>query len=201
MSVRTRLSLPQLRALLRSLPGRIAGKHPDPEGYADAFFGEFAHFLFQKIHKEFMVKSRGAADSTGLRWKPLAESTKRRKAARFKDFTNRKTAQLTRAGMTTRAARTRALQLAHRRVPIGIDKGDLVASLKPAPARTPYVPTQQQLFERSGQKITFGTQVKHARYFHAHRRIWPTPTRMHPWTQEAVRAGRDALKKKLERNL
>jgi len=76
-TIRVRIPRSQLVGRLRSLPAILSGKSTDPSGneIRDVFFSRFVHHLFGMIHEAFEEKSRGRADSTGEKWKPLSRKT------------------------------------------------------------------------------------------------------------------------------
>ena len=87
------------------------------------------------------------------------------------------------------------------RVPVGIDTGRLEASLRPGhvAGQTTYKPANsEQHVELSEGKLTLGTNVPHASYFHRVRRIYPSIRKIRPWTTTAARAGRDAVLRRLQ---
>lgn len=64
---------------LRGLARALAGKVPDADGAARRVLQAATDRMTQILKKAFDERSRGRADASGLRWKPLAASTLRRK--------------------------------------------------------------------------------------------------------------------------
>jgi len=204
--VNSNLNRDVLLQVLRTLPGRIVGTTPDPEGFAAVFGGTFAHKFFTELHRNFMLRSRGGSDEFGRSWKPLSPATIRRKqhslsqknAAKFKAILKQKTAAFSRTGMPVAQARVKATRLAYaaitQTVPIGIDTGEMEKSLRPGRVvGGRYTAPDKQIADTHGKDWKIGTRVAHAKYFHRKRPLWPPAKQRAVWIKRSVKAGRDAI--------
>lgn len=83
ISVSTNMPRRQLMPLLRRLPAALAGKVDTRVG--GTYRATFVQAMFGHIYKAYLVKAKGRADETGLRWEPLAPSTIAQRPITLKD--------------------------------------------------------------------------------------------------------------------
>lgn len=206
------------RAVLKVKLAAQAIADPDsPLG--SAFTAQLMRGFFARWHDSFMAKTDGGADETGLRWKPLSDGYRARKAsemrrgklsartaqqfARLRELVDRLTSQLIFRGMKPRNARSLAASLAWKTlasdpVLIGIRTHRLEESLQPGAVSGGYyaTPTAFQVAERRGDELLLGTAVvdekarPYAHHFHAARPIYQLSGATH-W---ATGAAGDALR-------
>lgn len=81
-TVHTRMPKQELNALIRALPAMLAGKVPDPHGFAAGFKARCAFTLIGLVKEAFEEKGRGGTGSDGIRWEPLKQSTIERKLSK-----------------------------------------------------------------------------------------------------------------------
>jgi hypothetical protein len=65
----------ELRRLLATVPGILAGRSPDPLGVARGFQLRLSQSLLSQIQTDFLTLSRGGVSRDGRSWPPLAPST------------------------------------------------------------------------------------------------------------------------------
>jgi hypothetical protein len=63
---------PELEAVLRQLPGILAGTEADVGGIARGFKMRVSFAFFSLVKEAFIVKSRGGTDAAGIKWPPLS---------------------------------------------------------------------------------------------------------------------------------
>lgn len=73
--IRWKGSRQQLEAVIRRIPAYIANTTPDVYGIGRNFKVIYGHALLTKVHQAYLIKSTGAADELGNRWKPLTRQT------------------------------------------------------------------------------------------------------------------------------
>ena len=71
----TKGSKRELSKAIRNLPRYIEGSLPDIYGIGRTFKAFYARALWERINRGFEIKSTGAADDTGTKWKPLSPAT------------------------------------------------------------------------------------------------------------------------------
>lgn len=156
VTITVRASKPQVLTLLRTLPAVLAGKHPVPA--TQKLMTRLGLTLQGLVSDAFITKSLGFADNSGLRWKPLAEATIRKKKR------------------TAPANAYRILQ----------EFNDLRDSLRPmsTPEQATQIPPSKplQVFRQEPGRVIIGTSRPHARENHEgilgklpQRRLWPEP--------------------------
>lgn len=69
----------RLYAFLRSVPGRLAGVVPDPDGIARRVSERVSQALLEMVRESFWQKSRGFRGEDGVLWAEHAPSTKKRR--------------------------------------------------------------------------------------------------------------------------
>ncbi len=134
-------------------------------------------YLFEKIHSEFVVKSRGLPDSLGVKWKPLSESRRLYKPLLRGERTQFKIG---------RRKRTKKELLADRNPPINIDTQRLIKALAPGrvvggvyyPVNRDQDVTITKTGIRFNLRIPYGDEVQAARPF--------IPTDLNPWLRLAI---------------
>jgi hypothetical protein len=235
VTINSRIPKRELVAFLRNLPAYFSGRttHTKASQYRRLFLSAFTENLYGSIYSAYVIKSRGEADELGNEWKPLAESTIRRKLAKmnrrgpmeFDFLTKRQTGlwkkyrqtlrvQLQSTGrLKARDADAKARKLAWWKlrqtksgsglqVPIGIDTGELITSIKPGSrVGARYYPAHGQVYQETPTGVRIGTNVEHASHFHRRRRIWPAPKKMRPWLNRAAKAGIAALQAQLAKDV
>lgn len=174
----TRLTLPEVRNLVRDLPGVLCGRRPDRFQLRQAFVGAFARELYRLGYDSFRIRSAGAAVAGFPSWSPLHASTIRRKASP--------------------KART---TLYDRPESINIRSGRLMASFAPGTA-TPsgYIPvnSDQRVILRTNS-VELISLVKYALKVLSLRPVWPAD--MRDLIVQATRAGSDAVANQLQQVL
>lgn len=94
-----------------------------------------AYYLLEIIHKEFLVKSRGRADSLGTKWKPLSENRRIYKPTQPGEVSKSLLKKISGGRLTKKQA------FASRKPPINIDTHRLIDSLAPGSVTgTTYIP-------------------------------------------------------------
>lgn len=182
-TIRTRATKAQVMSALNEIPKIVAGKTSDAKGLKEHFYGVYARHLFRKIHKAFLAKSKGGSDELGNSWKPLTDTTIRRRTT----------------------SRSRKLALSRRsdirsRVPILIDTKRLIKSLTPGRvSESGYSASKEQIYKTASRSFEIGTEVPYSGMQHKERPLWPDD--MGPWHQEALIKARDVLAKKIVKEL
>lgn len=77
----TKLTLPQVRTLIRSLPGVLCGRLPDTFNLRRAFVGAFVHHLYKLGHASFKARAYGESYRSFDPWAPLRDATIKRKSS------------------------------------------------------------------------------------------------------------------------
>jgi hypothetical protein len=135
------------------------------------------YYLFDLIHTEFIIKSKGYSDSLGVKWKPLSESRRLYKPLQRGERTQFKIG---------RRKRTKKELLADRNPPINIDTKRLINALAPGKVigwkYVPPNPDQQVLITEQGIQIKinipYADDVQEVRpYF---------PESIDPWLRIAI---------------
>lgn len=78
IKITTRLGRRDIKELIESLPATLSGgKHSKVTSKVlrNKFWSLFVQNFMTELHDAFMVRSRGGADETGLKWKPLSRKT------------------------------------------------------------------------------------------------------------------------------
>lgn len=155
----------EAKRILRALPKILKGDFPDQYGVADVFYGKVADFLFQKISKNYEMKSKGEIDEVGIAWLPLAPRTlkKRRQPAFQRKY--------------PLAAEELIMRVSDRLLNM-LKNGHFDGSR--------FRPAEDQVFTHTGNKLTLGTKPKYTHYAAAKRPLWPDD--MTEWVQEATEA-------------
>lgn len=141
--------------------------------------------------------------SQDKQWKGIFASTFRKLAPRIGEAAAKAEAgKLAWAIMKSRGAQTKLEVFGNRKVPIGIDTGEMEKSLKPGSVQgTRYRPPKGQVARMEGSRMVLGTNVEHAPRFHKVRRLWPNVNRLSIWSTRAVDAGTRAVAERLARVL
>ena len=172
----------KLQGLVKDLPKALSSgsKNPDIEKLRNAFWGHFAHAFYDEAHKAFLVKSKGGTDESGMKWKPLAEKTKKNRLSQKKgglgkllSKRNKKTNPATKKEKykTSAFGRLAAVMgekdakkmVSSGNVPILIRSGRLVESIKPAKiSGNRYYKKKDQIFELAKGRVKLGSEVPYA---------------------------------------
>ena len=172
----------KLQGLVKDLPKALAlgKKTPETEKLRDAFWGHFAHTFYEEAHKAFLTKSKGGADESGMKWKPLSEKTKRNRLTQKKgglgsllSKRNKKSNPATKKQKykTTAFGRLAAVMgekdakkmVSSGNVPILIRSGRLVESIKPAKmSGNRYYKKKDQIYELGDGRVKLGSEVPYA---------------------------------------
>lgn len=153
-----------------------------------------ADVVFTRWHTAFIAKAHGGADEFGNEWPPLAESTRRRKAASsmsqdvrrgFGQRHRQLLSQLQAAGMSPTEAVAKASSLAWQSQPSGggqinINTTRLEQSLDPSRA------DHSDQIRDLGQPMRFGTRTPYAKHVNRRRRIMPTSSEARVWVRDAA---------------
>jgi len=118
------------------------------------FFNNWAaYYLLKRIHKEFLIKSKRGTDSTGIKWKELSQRTIMYKSLQRGEKTAFK-----------KLSRSEKMQFRmNRNVPINIDTGKLVKSLKPGRVVDgKYIPVTNQKVEANSRGIKIELKLPYA---------------------------------------
>lgn len=166
------------------------------------------HDLFRLNYLDLLRKSAGGTDRYGNRWKPLAESTKRRKAQIQSPRTDERRREeyqrlfqpvlrrLIFAGMSPKAANQRARKIVNRlvelrdQVDLGINflSGDLLDSFQPGTiSKSNYAPNDKQLATYDGHTMLMGSKIEYAGYVHAQRRLFYNAREAAPIVKRTVK--------------
>lgn len=70
MATQFRGTKEQLKALLRQLPGILAGTAPDPTGIGERLRIRMGNAFLAKVQNEYILKSTGGTDAAGITWEP-----------------------------------------------------------------------------------------------------------------------------------
>lgn len=175
----------------------------DEDRVRQMFISVFTHTLIEQIHEGFMAKSvPGGTDDLGLSWKPLAESTIKRKLKKRNDIQRELKRELAKYDMTPQQREEKAFVLASQMVPIGIDTGELEAACRPGRlTKFTYIPPENQDVEIDQRGLRIVIDVDHAPHFHRKRRIWPSVNRMQPWIRAAMAEASRRVFEHLQRKL
>jgi len=96
-TVYTTLQRPELVAFLRSLPGRLTGRVPDPQGIARGFSARIGWVFYMLVAKSFATKGRGGTDEAGDSWPPNTAAYLAYKKGRAKHRKSRHSYRINRA--------------------------------------------------------------------------------------------------------
>ena len=160
LNASARLSKDEIQEIIQTLPATLTGRVRDKRKIRRVFLANFRRALYERIHKEFLLKSKGGTDSAGIRWKKLKPSTIARKLAtrskrgiasqdqaskrqtnvfdnaRSKAFSELRSAGLSRSQASERANQIAWSKLAQTKtgdpsIPINIETTRLIKSLSP----------------------------------------------------------------------
>lgn len=147
-----------LHRLVARTVAALTGRGPDPLGLARGLQLRLSTVALSKIQQEYVALSnRGVAPSDGRKWAELAPSTIRKKQAKERK--------------ATRGKRGKGKPFAGH-YPIGRDTGRLLRSLTPGVDDRPSGAPDQVIEHRAGS-VVVGTNVPHAKSFHAGREHQP----------------------------
>ena len=172
----------KLQGLVKDLPKALASgsKKPEIQKLRNAFWSHFAHAFYEETHKAFLAKSKGGSDDSGMKWKPLKESTKRKRLSQKKgglgsllSKRNKKTNPATKKQKYQTSAFGRLAAVVGEKeakklvssgnVPILIRSGRLVESIKPAKmSGNRYYKKKDQIFELGDGRVKLGSEVPYA---------------------------------------
>ena len=185
----------EVQKIFQDLPGQLSGRIADPDHLRGVFFTHFTYRLLSLFHRGFMAKSKeGGIDDLGTKWKPLADSTIKRKLAKRKKLASQIARHPSLRKMSSKDRQIQSMILARQSVPIGIDTNELEKSYRPGTAYTyTYRPPKNQVVEIERNRVRISTKVEHAAHFHRKRRIYPAVSRMKPWIVESCKYARDRL--------
>lgn len=162
--------------------------------YLSTFFNSWIlYYLFERIHKEFIIKSTGSRDSQGTKWKPLSESRRLYKPIRRGELSSAQRRML-------RSGKTKKEALSDRDPPINIDTGRLLKSLKPGRVLSgKYVsnnPDQAVSVTSKGFKfvikVPYADEVQDVRPF--------LPQDYGPWIQDAIQLALPKLRLEMKKH-
>lgn len=152
--------------------------------------GSIAKDVFGENRRQFLKKSRAGADDFGETWKPLADSTVRRKLAkqkgkvtagqnrRFKSLQERNRKRAAALGLRIVEAMKQADAAALAGagiVPINIETRRLIKSITPGGGDgLSYRKPREQVFRLQRRTITLGSSVEYTKYVQKARRIMMT---------------------------
>ncbi len=150
------------------------------------------YFLLDRVYREFLIKSRGARDSLGEKWKPLSESRRL-----YKPLQRGEVAPSVRRQIRERRV-TKKVALANRNPPINIDTGRLINSLKPGRVIAGVYQSQNpdQVVRVTVTGISFEIVVPYADEVQAVRSF--LPGNWDPWLSSAIALAVPQVKEKYQ---
>jgi len=89
--VHTRKTSFELRGLVRDLPQILSTRQkklsPQLSKLRELYWSTFAYHFFKKAHKNYVIKSKGATDEFGVKWKPTKGFKKRGAGSKLLELT------------------------------------------------------------------------------------------------------------------
>lgn len=135
------------------------------------------YYLFEQIHSEFIIKSKGLTDSLGVKWKVLSESRRIYKPLQRGERTQ------FRVG---RSKRSKKELLADRNPPINIDTHRLERALKPGRVigGLYHPPNSDQVVRVNTKGISISINIPYADKVQSQRPY--LPSNINPWLRIAI---------------
>lgn len=75
-TIKSSLSKAEVKKIIDSIPGVIAGRERDPHKLHNKFWGAVALSMYESLNKAFEDKAQGGTDDLGHSWDELTERTK-----------------------------------------------------------------------------------------------------------------------------
>lgn len=127
------------------------------------------YYLFDIVHKNFLIKSKGRADQFGVKWKPLSESRRIYKPLRRGEVSSGIRKKIQQKRVSKKEA------LSNRNPPINIDTGRLVKALEPGRVSSGSYnpPSKDQKVSITERGISLDIDIDYAEEVQAQRPYFP----------------------------